>query len=122
MVLSEDPHGEALFSKPLRVWTLGYDADPAEVMQGYSPLASPLNISVKLTDKGCFVTWDTPPEHGNDYLQKYIVRWYESPTGTLYGSAETTNTSYLGKYSKRIPEFQSSKTFITYRLSKQQYY
>lgn len=98
MILSEDPHGEALFSKPIKVWTLNVNGIPAEVVQpSTSPISEPINVDVKLNNDGCLVTWE-PPEHGTKYLKQYVLKWYETDTDIVYGTIETTNISYLGTY------------------------
>ncbi|KAB0799512.1 hypothetical protein PPYR_07392 [Photinus pyralis] len=93
MVLSEDPHGEALFSKPIRAATLN-DSNRPEVLQAYSPVGPPVNIKIHSVDDGYVVSWD-PPEYGSEYLAQYTLKWYEASSETLEGLVETRDTAYL---------------------------
>ncbi|KAF5301468.1 hypothetical protein FQA39_LY02197 [Lamprigera yunnana] len=94
MVLSEDPHGEALFSKPLKVTTLSYDNDTPEVLQAYSPIGPPGNLNIQATNDGYLVTWDQP-EFGAQFLSRYTLKWYESSSEFLQGLVETKDTAYF---------------------------
>lgn len=96
MVLSEDPHGEALFSKSLRITTLGFDNQHPTVMQNYSPMGPPLNVTIQYLDSGYLVSW-SPPEYGVEYLHQYVLKWFDSLSSSMQGLFETTNTSCLGK-------------------------
>ncbi|XP_017772996.1 PREDICTED: protein borderless isoform X2 [Nicrophorus vespilloides] len=95
MVLSKDQHGDGLFSKTIRVWTKGYNAEYSSAgSTNPHSIGSPKDVQVKSTADGFLVVWN-PPEYGLEELRVYVVRWYEGPRQYLCGTAETKNTSYL---------------------------
>ncbi|XP_026824103.1 protein borderless isoform X5 [Ooceraea biroi] len=106
MVLSQDKHGDGMFSKALRIFTqptvfLGSidENSPSEYrspqeMEGF--MGPPTNVKVQATVEGYLVTWD-PPELGRNQVRLYTVRWFRGSSDHLYGRAETTDTYYLVK-------------------------
>ncbi|KAG7213397.1 hypothetical protein KM043_002684 [Ampulex compressa] len=101
MVLSQDKHGDGMFSKTLRVFTQPSTIDENSASEYRSPqevetMGPPLNVRVQATVEGYLVTWE-PPGHGRDQVRLYTVRWYRGPSEQLYGRAETTDTYYLVK-------------------------
>ncbi|XP_014210122.1 protein borderless isoform X1 [Copidosoma floridanum] len=103
MVLSQDKHGDGMFSKTVRVYTQP-KADSLNVASEFKisldnangELGPPRNIRVQPTVEGYLVTWD-PPTSGKDQVKFYTVRWFRGPSEHLYGRAETTDTYYLVK-------------------------
>ncbi|CAD1475363.1 unnamed protein product, partial [Heterotrigona itama] len=85
MVLSQDKHGDGMFSKTLRIFTQPNDR-----------MGPPLNIRVQAAVQGYLVTWE-PPAYGKEQVRLYAVRWFRGPSEQLYGRAETTDTYYLVK-------------------------
>lgn len=102
MVLSQDKHGDGMFSKALRIFTKPNDADQNSASEFRSPkesseyMGAPRNLRVQPTVEGYLVTWE-PPDHGRDHVRIYTVRWFRGPLEHLYGKAETTDTYYLVK-------------------------
>lgn len=101
MVLSQDKHGDGMFSKTLRVFTQPTAIDENSASEYRSPqederMTQPLNVKVQATVEGYLVTWE-PPAYGKDQIRLYTIRWFRGPTGSLYGRAETTDTYYLVK-------------------------
>ncbi|XP_034187593.1 borderless isoform X2 [Osmia lignaria lignaria] len=100
MVLSQDKHGDGMFSKTLRIFTQPHNIDENSVSEYRSPIdermGAPLNVRVQATAQGYLVTWE-PPAYGRDQLRLYAVRWYRGPSEKLDGRAETTDTYYLVK-------------------------
>ncbi|XP_011351926.1 protein borderless isoform X2 [Ooceraea biroi] len=102
MVLSQDKHGDGMFSKALRIFTQPSSIDensPSEYrspqeMEGF--MGPPTNVKVQATVEGYLVTWD-PPELGRNQVRLYTVRWFRGSSDHLYGRAETTDTYYLVK-------------------------
>ncbi|KAG8034146.1 hypothetical protein G9C98_001230 [Cotesia typhae] len=85
MVLSQDKHGDGMFSKSIRVLTQSKNES----------LEPPQNLKVQVTAEGYLVTWD-PPSNAN--IKLYVVRWFRGSTDEhLHGRAETTDTFYLIK-------------------------
>ncbi|KAL0267467.1 UNVERIFIED_CONTAM: hypothetical protein PYX00_009725 [Menopon gallinae] len=100
MVLSQDIHGEGMFSKAITVKTQG-SADYEEAVQQfqrtpieaeYERMGSPRNINVVITDAGGLVSWN-PPEKGAEDVDYYRVRW--SQGGSNFETATTRDTSYI---------------------------
>lgn len=101
VVLSQDRHGNGLFSKSIRVWTKGVDAETDQFRGGsFPPVGFPRNVTLHRTVDGYLITWE-PPEYGLEYLKCYKVKWTQAPDDYLYGSGETRNTSYLGRCYQR---------------------
>ncbi|XP_053979898.1 protein borderless isoform X2 [Hylaeus anthracinus] len=100
MVLSQDKHGDGMFSKTLRIFTQPHMIDENSASEYRSPpdekTGPPLNVRVQATVEGYLVTWD-PPSYGKDQVRLYAVRWFRGPSERLYGRAETTDTYYLVK-------------------------
>lgn len=101
MVLSQDIHGDGMFSKSIKVKTQGQTEldSPTHQYQRKSEtevdhINSPRNINVALTSEGWLVTWD-PPDNGVEYVDHYTVRWSQGKLPA--GSADTTNTFFLVK-------------------------
>lgn len=67
---------------------------------------SPRNINVALTSEGWLVTWD-PPDNGAEYVDHYTVRWSQGKLPA--GSADTTNTFFLGKFYYLSPSNANTK-------------
>ncbi|XP_012147466.1 borderless isoform X2 [Megachile rotundata] len=100
MVLSQDKHGDGMFSKTLRIFTQPHTIDENSASEYRSPpderTGPPLNVRVQATAQGYLVTWE-PPGYGRDQIRTYVVRWYRGPSEQLDGRAETTDTYYLVK-------------------------
>ncbi|KAL0101927.1 hypothetical protein PUN28_018468 [Cardiocondyla obscurior] len=100
MVLSQDKHGDGMFSKALRVFTQPRidenSASEYRSSQDIESMGPPRNVRVQATVEGYLVTWE-PPALGKNQVRLYIVKWYRGPTEHLYGRAETTDTYYLVK-------------------------
>lgn len=101
MVLSQDKHGDGMFSKTLRVFTQPTMIDENSASEYRSPqederMSAPLNVRVQATVEGYLVTWE-PPAYGSDQVRMYTIRWFRGPTEHLSGKAETTDTYYLVK-------------------------
>ncbi|KMQ92911.1 protein turtle [Lasius niger] len=108
MVLSQDKHGDGMFSKALRIFTqqskiITSQSTPINensASEYRSPqeesMGSPVNVRVQATVEGYLVTWE-PPEYGKNLVRLYTVRWFRGPSEHLYGRAETTDTYYLVK-------------------------
>ncbi|XP_020281495.1 protein borderless isoform X2 [Pseudomyrmex gracilis] len=102
MVLSQDKHGDGMFSKALRVFTQPTPNDEMNSASEYrSPqdleiMGPPRNVRVQATVEGYLVTWE-PPNYGRNQVRLYTVRWFSGPSEHLYGRAETTDTYYLVK-------------------------
>ncbi|XP_035721778.1 protein borderless-like isoform X1 [Vespa mandarinia] len=101
MVLSQDKHGDGMFSKALRVFTKPTAIDQNSASEFRSPLEEekmgpPRNVRVQATVEGYLVTWE-PPSEGRGQVRLYVVRWFRGPAQHLYGRSETTDTYYLVK-------------------------
>ncbi|KAK1126308.1 hypothetical protein K0M31_004935 [Melipona bicolor] len=100
MVLSQDKHGDGMFSKTLRIFTQPNSIDENSASEYRSPpddrMGPPLNVRVQATVQGYLVTWE-PPAYGKEQVRLYAVRWFRGPSEQLYGRAETTDTYYLVK-------------------------
>ncbi|KAK9307852.1 hypothetical protein QLX08_001924 [Tetragonisca angustula] len=100
MVLSQDKHGDGMFSKTLRIFTQPNLIDENSASEYRSPpddrMGPPLNVRVQATVQGYLVTWE-PPAYGKEQVRLYAVRWFRGPSEQLYGRAETTDTYYLVK-------------------------
>ncbi|XP_011878462.1 PREDICTED: protein turtle isoform X2 [Vollenhovia emeryi] len=101
MILSQDKHGDGMFSKALRVFTQPNAIDANSASEYRSPqeiesMGPPRNVRVQATVEGYLVTWE-PPDLGRNQVRLYTVRWYRGPSEHLYGRAETTDTYYLVK-------------------------
>ncbi|XP_076174776.1 borderless isoform X2 [Ptiloglossa arizonensis] len=101
MVLSQDKHGDGMFSKTLRIFTQPHMIDENSASEYRSPpederMGPPQNVRVQATVEGYLVTWQ-PPAYGKDQVRLYAVRWFRGPSERLYGRAETTDTYYLVK-------------------------
>ncbi|XP_031829317.1 borderless isoform X2 [Nomia melanderi] len=100
MVLSQDKHGDGMFSKTLRIFTHPTMFDENSASEYRSPpderMGPPVNVRVQATVEGYLVTWE-PPMYGKDQVRLYAVRWFRGPSERLYGRAETTDTYYLVK-------------------------
>ncbi|XP_066598150.1 protein borderless [Prorops nasuta] len=103
MVLSQDKHGDGMFSKTVRIFTEPIPIDENSASEFRSPQVSeneamgpPRNVRVQPTVEGYLVTWE-PPSYGTNQVRLYTVRWYRGPTNNLYGRADTTDTYYLVK-------------------------
>ncbi|XP_068973749.1 protein borderless isoform X2 [Bombus flavifrons] len=100
MVLSQDKHGDGMFSKTLRIFTQPSSIDENSASEYRSPpddrMGPPINVRVQATVQGYLVTWE-PPAYGKEQVRLYAVRWFRGPSEQLYGRAETTDTYYLVK-------------------------
>ena len=100
MVLSQDKHGDGMFSKTLRIFTQPHLIDENSASEYRSPpderMGPPLNVRVQATVEGYLVTWEHP-DYGKEQVRLYVVRWFRGPSERLYGRAETTDTYYLVK-------------------------
>ncbi|XP_015108943.1 protein borderless isoform X1 [Diachasma alloeum] len=105
MVLSQDKHGDGMFSKSIRVLTQNtktgsLDRNSASEFRSTQDeetnVEPPRNVRVQVTGEGYLVTWE-PPVDGKDMIKSYTVRWFRDPAETLYGRAETVDTFYLVK-------------------------
>ncbi|XP_012062720.1 PREDICTED: protein turtle [Atta cephalotes] len=101
MVLSQDKHGDGMFSKALRIFTQPSSIDENSASEYRSQqdteiMGPPRNVRVQATVEGYLVTWE-PPDLGKNLVRLYTVRWYRGPSEHLYGRAETTDTYYLVK-------------------------
>ncbi|XP_031772273.1 protein borderless isoform X2 [Apis florea] len=100
MVLSQDKHGDGMFSKTLRIFTQPNSLEENSASEYRSPpddrMGPPLNVRVQATVQGYLVTWE-PPAYGKEQVRLYAVRWFRGPSEQLYGRAETTDTYYLVK-------------------------
>ncbi|XP_015437603.1 PREDICTED: protein turtle isoform X2 [Dufourea novaeangliae] len=100
MVLSQDKHGDGMFSKTLRIFTQPHLIDENSASEYRSPpderMGPPVNVRVQATVEGYLVTWE-PPAYGKEQVRLYGVRWFRGPSERLYGRAETTDTYYLVK-------------------------
>ena len=100
MVLSQDKHGDGMFSKTLRIFTQPSSIDENSASEYRSPpddrMGPPVNVRVQATVQGYLVTWE-PPAYGKEQVRLYAVRWFRGPSEQLYGRAETTDTYYLVK-------------------------
>ncbi|XP_033338071.1 borderless isoform X1 [Megalopta genalis] len=100
MVLSQDKHGDGMFSKTLRIFTQPHMIDENSASEYRSPpderMGPPVNVRVQATVEGYLVTWE-PPAYGKEQVRLYAVRWFRGPSERLYGRAETTDTYYLVK-------------------------
>ncbi|XP_012265467.1 protein borderless isoform X2 [Athalia rosae] len=102
MVLSQDKHGDGMFSKALRIFTKPSLIDQNSASEFRSPkesaeyMSAPRNLRVQPTVEGYLVTWE-PPDNGREQVRIYTVRWFRGPLEHLYGKAETTDTYYLVK-------------------------
>ncbi|XP_057335997.1 protein borderless isoform X2 [Microplitis mediator] len=102
MVLSQDKHGDGMFSKSIRVLTqtksgLSLNRNSASEFKSTQEegLEPPKNLKVQVTAEGYLVTWDPPL---NADIKLYVVRWFRGTTDEhLHGRAETTDTFYLIK-------------------------
>ncbi|XP_043252738.1 protein borderless isoform X2 [Colletes gigas] len=100
MVLSQDKHGDGMFSKTLRIFTQPHMIDENSASEYRSPpderMGPPLNVRVQATVEGYLVTWE-PPAYGKEQVRLYTVGWFRGPSERLYGKEETTDTYYLVK-------------------------
>ncbi|XP_058803562.1 protein borderless isoform X2 [Phymastichus coffea] len=101
MVLSQDKHGDGMFSKTVRVFTQPNSnnmniASEFRSSKENDDVEPPHNVRVQPTVEGYLVTWD-PPANGKDQIKFYTVRWFRGSSEHLYGRAETTDTYYLVK-------------------------
>lgn len=109
MVLSQDRHGDGMFSKAIRISTKGSRSSNASLHETtplgqFQQIGPPRNVSVRLTADGYLVTWQ-PPEFGHDELRAYRVRWTQASIEFFYGSAETQDTTFI------VPSLEEDKTY-----------
>lgn len=107
MVVCKDDDGDSLFSKSVRVWTKNAEGETERFRGPFPPVGYPRNVTVYPTDNGLIISW-LPPEYGLEYLKWYIIRWSQGPDEYIFGSADTTNTSYLSKYAVHTINFHFS--------------
>ncbi|XP_051155995.1 protein borderless isoform X1 [Leptopilina boulardi] len=100
MVLSQDKHGDGMFSKTVRVLTNPDAMDHNGASEFRLPesdfMGAPRNVRVQATVEGYLVTWESPVV-GPELVRLYIVKWFRGTSDHLYGKAETTDTYYLVK-------------------------
>lgn len=103
MVLSQDKHGDGMFSKSIKIKTKGsgFYQTPQEIKSNvgtaYPPSnASPKNVSVHYNGESYIVTWESPDFKG-DEVKLYIVKWSKGSFDELTGSVETTDLFYNSK-------------------------
>ncbi|KAG5877032.1 hypothetical protein JTB14_005254 [Gonioctena quinquepunctata] len=94
MVLCKDDDGDGLFSKSILVWTKELDGEPERFNGQFPPVGYPRNVTIHPTETGLMVNW-LRPEYGMEFIKWYIVRWSKASDDGLFGSGDTTNTSYL---------------------------
>lgn len=95
MVLCKDDNEDGILSKPITVWTKDLEGEPeARFISKFPPVGYPRNVTVRPTEGGLLVSW-LKPEYGLEFLKWYIVRWTKGRDDYFFGSADTTNTSYL---------------------------
>lgn len=103
MVLSQDRHGDGMFSKAFRYYTRPKEFNEPESYHDpvipFSQIGPPRNLTVEYTSEGFQLIWE-PPEYGKEVLRVYIVRWYQEPGHFLHGTAETRDLNYLVRYLK----------------------
>lgn len=106
MVLSQDEHGDGMFSKAIRVKTAGtstVEEVPHEYrtsIGSFQQIGPPRNVTVRVTPDGFLVAWD-PPAFGAEDLKHYLVRWARGAPDSGYlptGSDVTTDLSYVIRY------------------------
>ncbi|XP_034950863.1 protein borderless isoform X2 [Chelonus insularis] len=101
MVLSQDKHGDGMFSKSIKVLTQPKSGtvnlnSASEFRSSQESIEPPQDVKVQPTAEGYLVTWE-PPANVKD-IKIYIVRWFRGSTEKhLHGRAETTDTYYLVK-------------------------
>lgn len=121
MVLSQDQHGDGMFSKALKVRTKGTTTTTttttetaSEPQEFRSPIvetfpsvevSSPRNVHVDLTANGYLITWD-PPELGAHAVQKYQIRWFREGGEQFLEKGETKQHSYT------IPNLEEESTYL----------
>ncbi|XP_071454902.1 protein borderless isoform X3 [Hetaerina americana] len=113
MVLSQDVHGDGMFSKAIRVRTKGispYSANTSKRVLndlsgpfGFSEvMGPPKNVTVTVHSEGYLVSWE-PPEPNTIDVQEtpaqlvYTLRWAQGSQEHVIGKAETADTSFLVK-------------------------
>ncbi|XP_044733177.1 protein borderless isoform X2 [Chrysoperla carnea] len=100
MVLSQDKHGDGMFSKALRIFTKKENGDFPDYAESrstigaFQQIGAPVNLSVKLTTEGYLVTWD-PPNFGREILKTYMLQWTKGPNEILVGTTETKENYYI---------------------------
>ncbi|XP_034256126.1 protein borderless isoform X2 [Thrips palmi] len=106
MVLSQDEHGDGMFSKAIRVKTAGtstVEEVPHEFrtsIGSFQQIGPPRNVSVRVSSEGYLVHWD-PPAFGAEDLKHYVVRWARGAPDSGYlpsGSDATEDLSYTIRY------------------------
>ncbi|KAL1462993.1 hypothetical protein WDU94_014786 [Cyamophila willieti] len=122
MVLSQDQHGDGMFSKAIKVVTKSGNSVDAE--QFRSPAGSFVQIGkasiseVRLEPEGFMVLWD-PPEVNAHMVKEYTLKWYEDYEDNLVGSFITRNQFYTIPFSYLqeggIYYFQVNMKFILRR-------
>ncbi|XP_063223267.1 protein borderless [Bacillus rossius redtenbacheri] len=101
MVLSQDQHGDGMFSKAVQIRTAsdGSDSDSAaqrvrRPLGSFQQIGPPRNVSVSPAKEGYLVTWE-PPEFGQDELRGYAVHWSQEGREHLQGHKEVSGNRYL---------------------------
>lgn len=101
MVLSQDQHGDGMFSKTIKVVTKSTGSLDAE--QFRSPAGSFMHIGkaniaeVQIEPEGYIILWEAP--HVNQHMVKeYTLKWYEDYEDNLVGTYVTKDTSYTIPY------------------------
>ncbi|KAK3928663.1 Protein borderless [Frankliniella fusca] len=106
MVLSQDEHGDGMFSKAIRVKTAGtstVEEVPHEfraAIGSFQQIGPPRNVTVRVTGEGFLVAWD-PPAFGVEDLKHYVVRWARGAPDSGYlpsGTDVTNDLSYIIRY------------------------
>ncbi|KAE8749031.1 hypothetical protein FOCC_FOCC004198 [Frankliniella occidentalis] len=106
MVLSQDEHGDGMFSKAIRVKTAGTSTveevqhEIREAIGSFQQIGPPRNVTVRVTGDGFLVAWD-PPAFGVEDLKHYMVRWARGAPDSGYlpsGTDVTNDLSYVIRY------------------------
>nr|XP_018895915.1 PREDICTED: protein borderless isoform X1 [Bemisia tabaci] len=100
MILSQDQHGDGMFSKAIRVRTKGTGEIQHEKNSigpaTYHQLGTPHDLRVDIVVEGYQVSW-SPPETGFETLRHYVLKWYTEPNQRLVGQAQAVNNYYIVK-------------------------
>ncbi|XP_017302427.1 protein borderless-like [Diaphorina citri] len=102
MVLSQDQHGDGMFSKSIKVVTKSTNSMDAE--QFRSPAGSFVQIGkativqVNIEPEGYMVLWD-PPEVNGHMVKEYTLKSFEDYEDNLVGSFTTVNQFYTIPFS-----------------------
>ncbi|KAI8035411.1 protein borderless isoform X2 [Drosophila gunungcola] len=117
MVLSQDKHGDGMFSKQFRFQTQpspiraeDFDAqqlqhDLGQVTAPAGGLGAPWNLTAISNQQGWLLHWEHPVQ-GLEGLRLYAVRWWKEPEHFLIGHAETFDNFYQLRHLKEDTLFK----------------